>query len=549
MGGALLVLALLASAGGCASLDAAPAALPPSGAPASAQVNPGGTPSSPPPVAPGAASVDRGTPAATPGLDADSRGTGGSSVAAPAQRRRQTLRQLRRDILAATRRPGVTRGSWGIVVHSLDRNARLFALNADHLLIPASVAKIVSTASAVDAVGWSHTFETTLRGTGPIENGALHGDLLVVGSGDPSIGGKGGQDFSGWIQALTALGISRIEGRIVGDDDALEEPRPALAWAWDDLGYTSGALFGALNYGENRMSVLVSAGAMPGEPATLSVGADATHRPLINRVTTGVSGSAPLVWAEQRPQETGLTIAGALPAGSPPARLLVSAGNPTAWFAGALRHALVAAGIQVVGPAVDIDDAAPRPDRAAAALLYTFRSPPLSEIVQPMLKDSLNLYAEAVMRLNVPPGVFPTNDAALAGLQQRFAAWGVAEEAQHQIDGSGLSRRNLMAPEVVLAVLQRLHDPSGTSPFMTALPVAGVDGSLAGRMRGTPAAGNLRAKTGTMSTVRSLAGYVTTVSGERLAFVILLNNFEGTAAQAIDAVDAIAVRLATFSRR
>jgi D-alanyl-D-alanine carboxypeptidase/D-alanyl-D-alanine-endopeptidase (penicillin-binding protein 4) len=546
---ALLVLAL-ASTGGCAPLDAVSTASARQVAPAQAstQVTSGRT-SSPPPAAAGATFPDRGTPVVRPGLDAGARATGDAGVTPPVPARRQTLRQLRNDILAATRRPGVTRGSWGIVVHSLDRDVRLFALNADHLLIPASVAKIVSTASAVDAVGWNHTFETTLRGTGPVENGALRGDLLVVGSGDPSIGGKGGADFTAWIQALTALGISRIEGRIVGDDDALEEPRPALAWAWDDLGYSSGALFGALNYGENRMPVLVIPGALPGEPATLTVGTDATQRPLINRVTTGDSGSAALVWAEQRPQETGLSIAGSLPAGSPPVRLVVSAGNPTAWFAGALRHALVAAGIQVVGPAVDIDEAAPRPDRSAAALLYTFQSPPLSEIVQPMLKDSINLYAEAVMRLNARPGVFPTNDAALAGLQQRFAAWGVADEAQHQIDGSGLSRRNLIAPDVVLAVLRRMHDPSGASPFMTALPVAGVDGSLAGRMRGTAAAGNLRAKTGTMSTVRALAGYVTTASGERLAFVILLNNFEGTAAQATDAVDAIAIRLATFSRR
>jgi D-alanyl-D-alanine carboxypeptidase len=121
--------------------------------------------------------------------------------------------------------------------------------------------------------------------------------------------------------------------------------------------------------------------------------------------------------------------------------------------------------------------------------------------------------------------------------------------SQQQIDGSGLSRRNTMAAETLLAVLQRMHDPSGTSPFVTALPVAGVDGTLSERMRNTPAAGNVRAKTGTMSNIRSLAGYARTRDGETLAFVAIVNNFEGSGAAANQALDAIAITLASFGRR
>ena len=105
-----------------------------------------------------------------------------------------------------------------------------------------------------------------------------------------------------------------------------------------------------------------------------------------------------------------------------------------------------------------------------------------------------------------------------------------------------------MSAETVLAVLQHMHDPSGSSPFVTALPVAGVDGTLSERMRNTPAAGNVRAKTGTMSNIRSLAGYVKTRDGETLAFVAMVNNFEGTGAAANQALDSIAVSLASFSR-
>jgi D-alanyl-D-alanine carboxypeptidase/D-alanyl-D-alanine-endopeptidase (penicillin-binding protein 4) len=139
--------------------------------------------------------------------------------------------QLRADILAATRVPGVQRGLWGIVVHSLDRNERLVDLNPAALLVPASLAKLVSVATAAEAVGWDYRFETTLRATGPIADGVLQGDLIVAGSGDPSIGGRGGDDITAWVDALKAAGIRRIEGRIIGDDDAVEEPRPQLAWA------------------------------------------------------------------------------------------------------------------------------------------------------------------------------------------------------------------------------------------------------------------------------------------------------------------------------
>ena len=181
-------------------------------------------------------------------------------------------------------------------------------------------------------------------------------------------------------------------------------------------------------------------------------------------------------------------------------------------------------------------------------MVFTHRSPPLSELVQPMIKESINLYAEAVMRLNAAPGTLPTNDAALDGFRKRLESWGVPGDGQQIVDGSGLSRRDVLSPEALLSVLQRMHDPSLRSPLMTALPVAGVDGSLATRMRDTAAAGNVRAKTGTMSNIRSLAGYATTRDGERLAFVAMVNNFEGSGAAANAALDTIAITLARFSR-
>ena len=128
-----------------------------------------------------------------------------------------------------------------------------------------------------------------------------------------------------------------------------------------------------------------------------------------------------------------------------------------------------------------------------------------------------------------------------------MASWGVSPDAAQLIDGSGLSRRDAISPDALLAVLQRMYDPTGNSPFMQALPIAGVDGSLSNRMKSTLATRNVRAKTGTMSNIRTLAGYVT-ADGEQMALVVMVNNFEGTGIQARTAVDAVATRVASFSR-
>ena len=443
--------------------------------------------------------------------------------------------------------PGTQRGVWGIVVHSLARNERLFQLNEHELLVPASGAKLVTLSTAADAVGWDYRFETTMTATGPVAGGVLQGDVIVIGSGDPAIGGRGGDDLMSWVEAVKAQGIHRIEGRIIGDDDAFEDPRPGLGWTWDDLGYVGGALFGALNLEENRMVVKVAPGSVTGAATTLEVESHAAYRPLANRSVTGASSSNQLLWPEQRPGEPFLTIAGSIPAGAPPASLPVAVGNPTFWFSSALRSILQQNGVEVAGEAFDIDDVTPHPNRAAARPFYTYRSHTLAEIAQPMMKDSINLYAEAVFRLDATT-IPRTNDAAIEGMGQRLRAWGIDRNGWQLVDGSGISRRDVVAPETLALVLQRMYDPSGTTAWMTAMPIAGRDGTLAGRMKNTIAEGNVHAKTGTMSNIRTLAGYVRTRDDEPLAFVIMVNNFEGSGAEAIAAIDAIAVRLASFSR-
>jgi D-alanyl-D-alanine carboxypeptidase/D-alanyl-D-alanine-endopeptidase (penicillin-binding protein 4) len=471
-----------------------------------------------------------------------------AQILAGAQTPPAGVQGLRQALLSDTTGPNVRRAFWGVIVHSLDRDERLFELNPQSLFVPASTAKIVSALSAADAVGWNYTFETRVLATAPIVDGVLTGDLIVVGSGDPTPEGRAGDGFRVWVEALKAAGLKRIEGRIIGDDNAIDEPRPGAAWSWEDLGYTSGALFGALNATENRMTVTITPGAREGQPAIVAVEDFAQDRPLVNRtLTTGTTTQ--FLWPEQRPGEEALTITGFIRPGAAPYRMTISTGNPTQWFVSLLRDRLIRSGVPVTGRAADLDDVQPAPDRSAATVIYTYRSQPLSAIVRAMLKDSINLYGEALMRLNAASGGVPaTNDMALDGLRKRMAAWGIPKDGEHLVDGSGLSRRDLIAPETLFTLLKKNFDPANMAPFVSALPVAGVDGSLASRMKGTAGENNVRAKTGTMSNIRSLAGYVTTRDGEHLALVIMVNNYEGEGADANVSIDRMAVRLAEFTR-
>jgi D-alanyl-D-alanine carboxypeptidase/D-alanyl-D-alanine-endopeptidase (penicillin-binding protein 4) len=459
------------------------------------------------------------------------------------------LQQLRSDIDALVDQPGHQRGIWGIVVQSLPRNERLYERNPATLLVPASTLKLVTIAAAAETVGWDYTFETRLLATGPIVNGILEGDLVIVGNGDPSVLGRGGDDsLAPWIEAFRARGITRIDGRVVGDDDGVEEPRPGYAWSWEDLGYTYGSLPGALNVSENSVAVIVSPAALEGLPATIELPAEARDLPLLNLVRTGPVGSGAAVWPEFRPGARTLTINGTIALGEKPAIVTMAAGNPTEWVARAIRNRLLAAGIDVTGEAVDADDLPVRPDCSQAAVLHVHRSQPLSEIAKPMVKDSINLYAEAVLRLSPGAEGEATTGAGLDALRARVQSWGIPKEAIQVVDGSGLSRRNVVAPETLVAVLHRFYDASGASPFMQALAIAGRDGTLASRMKGTPAEGNAIGKSGSMSNVRTLAGYVRTAEAEPLAFAIMANNFEGPASGVTATIDRLVARLASFSR-
>jgi len=474
------------------------------------------------------------------------------SPAHPAPSALPALEALQRDIDAILAAPPLEHGYWGVLVKSLDTGQTLYASNARKLMMPASTMKIVTLAAAAERLGWDYTYTTTALAAGAVVGDALDGDLLVVGSGDPSLmasDDSAARVFASWADRLKALGIRVIAGRIVGGDHALDRQTLGFGWSWDDLADDYAAGVGALQLNENAVRITVAPGPAPGDAASVS-SAPPGGLTIASLVTTGARGSAPSISTHRVPGSMRLELRGTIPAGGAPVVQGVAVDDPTLFFVTALKNALVANGIDVRGPAVDIDEVTDPPSLAGAVTVGEHQSPPLSVLAARLMKISQNQYAETLLKTVGLAAGTPTAAGGRSAVQATLETWGVSAGGLIQRDGSGLSRYDYVSPETIVTILTHVDaDPRLRDPFEASLPIAGRDGTLANRLKGTPAEGNVRAKTGSMSNVRTMSGYLTAADGERLAFSILANNFDTTADVVNAATDAIVLRLVRFSRR
>lgn len=452
------------------------------------------------------------------------------------------VHQLQADLARVFGARIMSRGVWGVDVRSLDSGESLYSLNADKLMMPASNMKIVTLAAAAETLGWDHRFTTTLETDAPIVDGVLQGDLVVRGTGDPTINARENRAsavLDEWAAALSAAGISTIDGRIVGDDRAFDDEGVGPGWAWDYLQYGYAAPVGALQFNENVASLAVLPAADEGRPAFVSLTAGSGYL-VLNRTTTGAAGTPETITYTRHIDRPLLEIAGSVPLPSDgPNRTVnrsVAVVNPTVFFAQQLKDGLLTRGIRVTGEAVDMDDIAAgvpgaiglKADTAAAPrVLATTQSPGLREMSTVLMKVSQNLYAETLLKaIGATRGGPGTWDRGRAGAREVLTSWGLPTDAYVMSDGSGLSRYNYLTPRMITTVLERLHrDPKHRDAFVATLPIAGKDGTIERRMRRSRAEGNAVAKTGSIANVRALSGFLETRDGETLVFSVLTNDF------------------------
>lgn len=415
---------------------------------------------------------------------------------------------------------------WGVLVKSMRTGETVYAHNAGRMFVPASNMKIVTAAAALEALGPEYRYRTRVAAAGPVSGSVLRGDLVVLGSGDPSISehmmGDVRTVFRAWADSLRTHGVTRVTGNVLGNDDVFDDVPYGRGWAWDDTDAPYSAEVGGLMMNEGFVTVRAEPAGGPTARVTVRPAAQGWVD-VSGTVAVGAADSQATFRVIRADQGGGLTVSGSIPADTAFVEESIAIRNNTAFFAAALRHALVEAGIRVDGGAYDADQREGAP--GTHTLLFTHTSPPMAEILAAFMKPSQNQIGEVLLKtLGAELRGMGSAGAGIAVVDSLARAWGMPPRLLAQADGSGLSRYNLVAPAFLVALLERESRSPHAQVFAASLPIAGRDGTLASRMRGTPAEGNLRAKTGTLSGVRSLSGYFTTAAGEPMVFSILMNH-------------------------
>jgi D-alanyl-D-alanine carboxypeptidase/D-alanyl-D-alanine-endopeptidase (penicillin-binding protein 4) len=383
--------------------------------------------------------------------------------------------------------------NWGVLVVDPLSGDTLYSHNAGKLFMPASNQKLLTGATALTQLGPDFRFVTRFATNGPQRDSTLDGDLIVIGRGDPTFSdsmraGDYRNAFRDMADSLSSRGIRRIRGSLRRAGDAFPDSTYGFGWQVDDLRTSSGAVVDEL---------FVNEGLLPGR--RVRANGDTVDAPIVIR-------------------------------------------DPAAAFLDALAAALPDRHITLDGSA---DARAALPDSGLLPI-FELRSPPLSAILARMAKPSQNQIAELLFKtLALEKTGVGTADSARRVIERQLLAWGALPDGFAVRDGSGLSRHDYVTPETIVRVLDAMRTSRDFSVWYAALPIAGVDGTISARMKGTPAERNVHAKTGTVDKARSLSGYVTTADGRMLLFSFLCNNFTVPNREVERVQDALLVLLAS----
>jgi D-alanyl-D-alanine carboxypeptidase/D-alanyl-D-alanine-endopeptidase (penicillin-binding protein 4) len=443
---------------------------------------------------------------------------------------------------------------WGVLIQSLDNGRVWYQRNADRLFMPASNEKIPTTAAALLSLGPDFQFETALCHRGTVTDGTLDGDLVVFGNGDPTLYTRFLDDprdvFRGWANDLKSQGITHVTGDVIGDDDAFDDEHIGYGWSLDSLAHWYAAEIGALQLNENYVDVrIVPPDTVEGE-VELIPNLPSAHFTLVNEIEV-VRRGRNRVRFDRAFGTNEIRFTGTVVAGSNAFERSPAITNPTRFYVTVLKEVLEEEGIEIDGEPVDCDDLEEWEHQAEDfPRLATHLSPPLSEIATGLMKRSQNLYAETMVRaMGWQTAGIGSFDAGREEVEEQLAGLGIEPGSHAFLDGSGLTRYNYISPRQIVDILRGMRESRHWEVWRDTLPIAGVDGTIRSRMRGTPAENNVRAKTGTISNVRALSGYVTTADGENLVFSMIVNGYLLPTRAAERIQDDALVMLASFDRR
>ena len=495
----------------------------------------------------------------------------------------KTLTELQSRISEVLAKPELSAAMVGIKVTSLDTGRVLFEENSAKLLRPASNMKVYTVATALDRLSPDFRFTTSVYAASrPDSSGVVKGDLTIYGRGDPSIAARfNNGDYFKAIDELASrivsAGVKRVEGDLIGDESYFVGPKYGSGWEWEDLTWYYGAEVTPLTVNDNALDLFIKPGPEVGKPALITTGPPDPLLTIVNRVTTSPKGMRREISISRDLGEDVITITGSIALEDRGYTGGIGISHPAMLFVYLLRSSLVQRGVIIKGRSrtQNIDSTLSTAKTAqpfvtasmssSASLpsieIATLQSPPFSLIAAQTMKPSQNLYTELILRTlgKVAPPLVTTPGASTLGqtsedlgletVKSFLKTAGIQPESLVLSDGSGLSRNDMITADASVQLLTFMSRHRFADVFRAALPIAGVDGTLRNRLKNTAAENNLRAKTGSLSSVASLSGYVTTSAGEKLAFSIMVNNYPNDVEPRIVCIDPIAVLLASFTGR
>jgi D-alanyl-D-alanine carboxypeptidase/D-alanyl-D-alanine-endopeptidase (penicillin-binding protein 4) len=459
---------------------------------------------------------------------------------------------------------------WGILIVDPERGDTVYSRNAGKLFLPASNMKVVTSSVALEQLGPDFTYRTALIARGARRDSIIAGDLAVIGRGDPTISdhmwGDAMIPLHAMADSLAARAVKRITGRVIAMGNAFPGPVLGYGWSWEDLESSYSAAIDELLFNEGFSELKLRGGVRPGDSVRVELRPAHSYPALRTELTTisapscsagdsAITSPCPVMPARiaRRRELTirkdtlrgDVVVTGGVAAGDS-VTLEITHHDPDLAYVAALTEALRDRGIQVdSAPAVSADTLSVSGDT-----LVTFVSKPLRDILPALLKPSQNQIAEMLLRtIGLERGGSGTADSGRKVVERQLAAWGVPPSTYVIRDGSGLSRYDYLAPEALVHVLDVMRRSPNFQLFYDALPIAGVDGTIKTRMRGTAAENNVHAKTGSVANARSLSGYVRTAGGRTLIFSMLANNWTVPAGDVTRMQDSIAARLAALTLR
>ena len=452
---------------------------------------------------------------------------------------------------------------WGLCVISMKDGSVVLQRDGDKLFTPASNMKIYTTGVALDLLGANYRWRTSVYANStPDANGVITGDLVLYGRGAPDLVARSKDESRGSLEKLAndlyARGVRKIKGNVVGDESYFRGDPLGDGWLWTDLQWYFGAEASALSINGNEVDVNLVPAAKANENALARTSDTEDYVNVQSRLAAGESGKPTTIGLHRGLSDNNVEAWGELAPGSKGFGARLSVHKPALWAAKLFLSALKSRGITVEGQALSRDSRMPpseRFDPAHSKELAFVESQSLSEIVRKTNKESVNLYAELVLRtLGRERGELAAqtpavgrergdDESGVAVIRVWLARNGVASNRLAFHDGSGLSRLDLVTPESSARLLFAMSRTASGQAFRDSLPVAGTDGTLGGRLEKLN--GRVAAKTGYITYDHALSGYLTTTKGELLAFSIMSNDQTGRG-NSIRLIDQIVTLLAEF---